>query len=172
MFYGTGSGQLTNGQCVTNGDQRCYGRFHHRRSIMPETQYDYLFDGCCRGGPAQSWQDKGSMSKEDCEGLCEADSSCNAIEVNGCLGNPACEGACYLFFGTGAGPITNGACVTSGDQKCFEKPSTSGIQALLRIPVPTAASCSMTTCQDGAPCGDNSHMAVWELQDECSIDPS
>ena len=59
---------------------------------------------------------------EECEALCSADDSCNAIEVNGCLsGGAQCGGACYTFEGAGT-EITNGKCVTSGDQKAYRKP--------------------------------------------------
>merc|ERR1712178_408054 len=87
--------------------------------------YSYLFDGCCRGGPAQTWSNKGNYELEKCQELCDSDATCNAIEVNGCNSNAKCGGACYHFYGTGGGEITNGNCVTNGDQKCYKKPTSS-----------------------------------------------
>ena len=60
-----------------------------------------------------------------CEQRCTADPNCNAIEVNGCNSDAACPGSCYHFYGVRRGAITNGGCVTNGDQKCFARVRTS-----------------------------------------------
>jgi len=83
--------------------------------------YTFLFNGCPRGGKAQSWKNKGNFQKTQCEMLCDKDPNCNAIEVNGCQHNVECGGACYHFYGTGSG-FTNGNCRTNGDQKAYAKP--------------------------------------------------
>ena len=85
------------------------------------TGYTYLFDGCPRGGMAQSFSNPGDYSLSECEDLCDADSNCNGIEVNGCNSNPQCGGKCWLFYGSGS-DIYNGNCVTNGDQKAYAKP--------------------------------------------------
>ena len=85
------------------------------------TGYKYLFDGCPRGGMASGAIKQGDYSLSDCEDLCDADSNCNGIEVNGCNSDPQCGGRCYLFYGTGS-DIRNGGCVTNGDQKAYLKP--------------------------------------------------
>merc|ERR1712167_448724 len=85
-------------------------------------KYKKLFNGCPRGGRAKRWVRKGNFRKAQCEALCNRDSKCNAIEVNGCRKNRSqCGGACYLFYGTGRG-FRNGRCVTNGDQVAWAKP--------------------------------------------------
>jgi hypothetical protein len=67
------------------------------------------------------------MSQAQCENICKGDKNCIAIETNGWL-KEVQNGPCYLFFGTGSGAITNGYCVTNGDQKCFAKGNEQGDQ--------------------------------------------
>jgi len=85
-------------------------------------KYQFLFNGCPRGDGASSWSMKGNYELSQCQALCDADSSCNAIEVNGCNANPgACGGHCYHFYGNAGGEIHNGNCNTNGDQKTYRK---------------------------------------------------
>jgi hypothetical protein len=83
--------------------------------------FAYMFDGCCRGGPAKTWKVIGKLDTIECQHRCSLDRRCNAVEVNGCNGDPLCGGQCLHFYGDGAGPITNGRCVVSGDQVCYKK---------------------------------------------------
>ena len=68
--------------------------------VLPK--FTFLFDGCCRGGPASSFTPQGSMSPLACASKCEANSLCNAVEVDGCLADPTnCGGQCWHFTGNG-----------------------------------------------------------------------
>jgi hypothetical protein len=80
--------------------------------------YAFLFNGCPRGNG--TWKKVGdNMNLVACQAACDTDSTCNAIEINGCNANPACGGACWLFSLNGQ--ITNGNCVTNGDMKGYRK---------------------------------------------------
>ena len=88
--------------------------------------YTYLFDGCCRGelDPLEA-RNHGFSTRTGCEAVCNEVDDCVAIEVNGCLAEPmSCGGPCWTFH-AGATvnyeTIVNGQCVTSGDQKCYER---------------------------------------------------
>ena len=86
---------------------------------LSTSQYTFLFNGCPRGGIAQSWVNHGPMTLLECELVCDRDPNCHAIEVNGCLTNTTtCGGFCYTFTGTGTS-IRNGNCVTNGDQRAY-----------------------------------------------------
>ena len=62
------------------------------------------------------------MNLAACQAACDQDSTCNAIEINGCNANPeTCGGPCWLFNIVGA--ITNGGCITDGDQKGYRRGS-------------------------------------------------
>lgn len=92
--------------------------------------FSFLFDGCCRGGPATKYVNKGAFQLNECADLCSADPSCNAIEADGCLKDPArCGSECWHFYGDGPGPITNGGCEINGDQRCYAKKESAGRQA-------------------------------------------
>merc|ERR1711957_525190 len=80
------------------------------------TPYQFLFNGCCRGYPAVGHAKyKGVFTKEKCQQICNSETTCIAIEVNGCLKNSSCTGQCYLFHGAKVAVITNGKCVMTGD---------------------------------------------------------
>lgn len=84
--------------------------------------FDFLFDGCCRGGPASSFQQLGNLSASACAAACTNDALCNAIELDGCLGRSECGSGCFTFTGNGSGPIINGACgAPVGDQLCYQR---------------------------------------------------
>jgi len=88
------------------------------------SNFNFLFNGCCRGKAANPKR-IGDMSHTRCEEMCQNDSECIAIESNGWLKSSQ-HGGCWHFSYSilnGRGPITNGKCVTNGDQKCFEKPT-------------------------------------------------
>jgi len=85
------------------------------------SNFKYLFNGCCRG-KAGNPKRIGDMSHTRCEALCQNDSDCIAIESNGWLKRSQHGGCYHFYYSYRAGPITNGKCVTNGDQKCFEKP--------------------------------------------------
>ena len=89
------------------------------------TQYAFQFNGCCRGTRASTWAEiREAKTHQSCEDLCSANSTCHAIEVNGCNAtDAACTGACWHFYGNTTGTIINGQCagVPVGDQKCFAK---------------------------------------------------
>jgi hypothetical protein len=82
--------------------------------------YAFLFNGCPRGAGV-SMTNVGNFPLADCQARCDADAACIAIEVNGCLSSAACGGACWLFSGSGLVAITNGNCVTTGDQRAYRK---------------------------------------------------
>lgn len=90
-------------------------------------QYQYLFDGCPRGGGAQYWNNVGNYNLEGCQSACTTTPGCNAIETNGCgSGNygpdgSSCYGACYLMFGSNPNNFYNGGCDASGNQKGYKK---------------------------------------------------
>ena len=89
--------------------------------FMGANSYPFLFNGCPRGGLAQRWRNRGSMSRAKCQQLCDSEKDCNVIEVNGCLANAAsCGKNCYTFYGSGT-DVRNGRCVVSGDQKSYRK---------------------------------------------------
>jgi hypothetical protein len=83
--------------------------------------YRFLFNGCCRGA-AGGWSNKGNMAFDACQRICDADHGCNSVEQNGWNSDSVNGGgACYTFQGTIGGHITNGRCVTNGNQKCYAK---------------------------------------------------
>ena len=85
------------------------------------TGYQFLFNDCPRGSAATSHRRKGKHLLCECRAMCDADASCNAIEVNGCGGNTAqCGGECVHFYGRGT-DFSNGNCRRNGDQKAYKK---------------------------------------------------
>ncbi|MBN21527.1 MAG: hypothetical protein CL678_09600 [Bdellovibrionaceae bacterium] len=93
--------------------------------VTAPINYSYMFDSCCRGPGATSWElVADDTNVRDCAMQCDIDKDCNAIEINGCLDNePNCKGKCYHFKGENDGEITYGGCIDTGDQKCFKKTS-------------------------------------------------
>ena len=92
--------------------------------------YQYLFDGCCRG-KATNWKNQGDMSHSDCASKCDRKSDCIAIETNGWNEESGQHGPCWLFEDSGETEITNGKCNIDGDTKCFEKIKQGGNKYLL-----------------------------------------
>ena len=82
--------------------------------------YQFLFNGCPRGGLVQTAVRRGKMSLATCQDICDRQPACNAIEVTGCLNNPDCGKGCYTFTGTGT-DVRNGGCNTNGDMKAYRK---------------------------------------------------
>ena len=62
------------------------------------------------------------VRQDECQQECNADASCTAIQTNGCLATPYCQGQCWLYSGAGHEVFFKG-CVTSGDQKTFLRPN-------------------------------------------------
>ncbi len=95
------------------------------RATSARNQYTFLFNGCPRGDLARTNAYKGNLGFVACSESCDADTNCNAIEVNGCLADPLnCGSGCYHFYGSsplGSTGIYNGNCNTSGDQKAYLK---------------------------------------------------
>jgi hypothetical protein len=61
-----------------------------------------------------------NMNLAACQAACDQDSTCNAIEINGCNAKPeTCGGQCWLF--NIVGTITNGGCNGNGDQRGYQK---------------------------------------------------
>ena len=89
-------------------------------SCRDVAEYEYLFDGCCRG-KAKPYRAAGDMSHAKCESECKKDSKCIAIETAGWNKKSGQYGSCYLFKDSGKKEITNGGCNTSGHLKCFGK---------------------------------------------------
>ena len=83
----------------------------------------YLFDGCPRGGLAEHERLFSTfIPKSACEYACRIDPACTAIEVNGCLQGPDCQGQCWHFSGPGP-DIHSAGCVTTGDQRAYLNPA-------------------------------------------------
>ena len=92
-------------------------------------EYEFLFNGCCRGPKGKKLQHTliGNKNQIECESDCNENENCVAIETNGWLKNPELgSGKCFQFHWTQSenkgSEIINGNCVTTGDQKCFQKP--------------------------------------------------
>eukprot|EP01043_Picozoa_sp_COSAG02_P012052 COSAG02_NODE_457_length_21950_cov_35.452794_10_plen_400_part_00 len=118
----------------SRGQQRNAAATYSEPQPEPEPQpqphprtYTYLFDGCCRGelDPLEA-RSHGFSTRTGCEATCNEMDDCVAIEVNGCLGEPiSCGGTCWTFHATtnvNYSTIVNGQCVTTGDQRCYERP--------------------------------------------------
>ena len=67
------------------------------------------------------WMNQGDMSHSECASKCDKKINCIAIETNGWNKESGQYGACYHFTDSGKEEITNGRCLTNGDQRCFEK---------------------------------------------------
>ena len=109
-----------------SGSHDCTLNVQRIDNMLRVSGYEYLFDGCCRDSRGLQerlvFQYRGIFSLSACEALCDSESDCIAIEVNGCLRDPSCPDRCYTFTGN-TGTITNGNCDTSGNQKCYQRPS-------------------------------------------------
>ena len=89
-------------------------------SISILDNFEYLFDGCCRG-KAINAKNQGDMSHAECATKCDEKQDCIAIETNGWNKEEGQHGPCYFFTESTEKEITNGRCITNGDQKCFAK---------------------------------------------------
>jgi len=148
-FYGDGV-DLNNGRCLVDGTQKCYQKIStpalaglKAGQAQLTNSFAFQFDGCCRGGLAQTWTLMGSnMDFNGCTKICRDSSTCNAIEVNGCNGLQ-CKGNCWNFNGNGF-DLNNGNCLVDGTQKCYKKmptpaptPTPTPLPTPLPTPVPT-----------------------------------
>merc|ERR1712147_386840 len=92
-----------------------------KKKPVVKVTFKFEFNGCCRGDLAKTNKKVGKMNHIQCKQRCTSDKKCNAVEVNGCKKSNLCVGDCYLFYGDAKGKLTNGKCVTNGDQKCYSK---------------------------------------------------
>ena len=159
-FAGNGS-DIRSAGCIMTGDQKTFLKpsvlvFHH------------LFDGCPMGGLVRHrYSVATSKSRTECLRDCFIDPACHAIEINGCLGGRGCQGQCSLFSGAGR-DVYNGACVTSGDQRTYLKPSVRAECDRHHNPCARNARCEIVagryncTCREGA-VGDGYHCSTLSL---------
>jgi len=111
----------------------CNAIAHNPGSEVISAKYELLFNGCPRGSEVRGSSSKGRQTLSQCKALCDAESNCNAIEINGCSGNGAeCGGDCYLFYFRNTASITNGKCVTNGDQRGYKKSSSGSVARVLQ----------------------------------------
>jgi hypothetical protein len=92
--------------------------------------FEKMFNGCPAGSAASTSARIGALQFDACKHLCSKDPSCNAIEVNGCTGDPIlCSGSCFHFYGSGTriwleGTTHDGRTCggTNGEQQTWRKP--------------------------------------------------
>merc|ERR1712183_424160 len=149
LFKDSGKKEITNGGCNTSGHLKCFEK--KECSCKDVAEYEYLFDGCCRG-KAKPARAAGDMSHAKCESECKKESTCIAFETSGWNKKSGQYGSCYLFKDSGKKEITNGGCNTSGDKKCFgkidEKASSGGNSTTATPNLPTTSPCTASCAKE------------------------